>query len=125
MDISRHGTRVSAVWCSELRRMIFGRRSERFVQGRVIPGQLEIDFGDHAGEAGMAHATASRKTGASQPEVTGPVPRPSSAGGIKECHRGQRRRLDPTLPAREEFVNPDHVSEDVVEISRGVTELLE
>lgn len=109
----------------QLRRMIFGRRSERFVQERTVPGQLEIDFGDYAGHNGMDHANAARKSGAPQPEETGSVPPPSSADGVKGCRCVQRRRLDSTLPVREEFVNPEDVPGNAVEISRDVTELLE
>lgn len=109
----------------QLRRMVFGRRSERFVQQRIIPGQLKIDFGDHADQTDMSGAAASRTSAASQPEVPAVVDRPTPAQGPTVSIHGRRRRFDPELPVREEFVNPPELPRDAVEISRDVTELLE
>lgn len=109
----------------QLRRMIFGRRSERFVQQGTLPGQLEIDFGEHPRETGMGGTGAISRDTDSPAEVTEAVRRHSSAVGATGGRHGQRRRFDPTLPVREELVNPPDVPENAVEISRDVTELLE
>lgn len=45
----------------QLRRMIFGRRSERFVADRTAPGQLEMDFGDTGTRRPENTADAGRK----------------------------------------------------------------
>lgn len=111
----------------QLRRMIFGRRSERFVADRTAPGQTEIDFGDDA---------------LLRTEDTGSSPTENGAGdGGRRISRGKqaseapsfpgnphartRRRLDPSLPVEEEVIIPSGLPENAVEISRDVTELLE
>lgn len=62
----------------QLRRMIFGRRSERFVQQRTLPGQLEIDFGEHPKETGMGGTGAISGDTDSPAEVTEAVRRVSN-----------------------------------------------
>ena len=110
----------------QLRRMIFGRRSERFVADRTAPGQLEMDFGDTgsrpAGDTGTLLPDNTADAGSRLSTGGEPGAAPASSG---KSPAGSRRLLDPSLPVREEIIIPCGLPDNAVEISRDVTELLE
>lgn len=106
----------------QLRRMIYGRRSERFTPDITPPGQLEIDFGGNTADNGDDCPADAATDDAATPHAT---PRASSPGTGGCPGLRTRRRFDPSLPVREEVIIPSGLPENAVEISRDVTDLLE
>lgn len=100
----------------QLRRMLFGRKSERFIP--TDPSQLKLDF------EGVAQLQQEREYDALQ--ATAPTvrkePVPRAAKPAEEC---QRRIFSEHLERRDEIVEPDGIPAGSKRIGEEITELLE
>lgn len=100
----------------ELRRMLFGRKSERFIP--TDPAQLKLDF------EGVVQLKEEREYAALQ--ETASATRKESAPRIKRPAEDRQRRIFPDhLERRDEIIEPEEIPADSKRIGEEVTELLE
>lgn len=100
----------------QLRRMLFGRKSERFIPSD--PSQLKLDF------EGVAELKQEREYAALQ--ASAPTARKEPAPRAeKPTEDRQRRIFAEHLERRDEIIEPDEVPSESKRIGEEVTELLE
>lgn len=100
----------------ELRRMLFGRKSERFIP--LDPSQLKLDF------EGVAELKQEQEYAALQEAA--PTVRKAAAPRIKRpAEERQRRIFSEHLERRDEIIEPEEIPADSKRIGEEVTELLE
>lgn len=98
----------------QLRRMLFGRKSERFIPSD--PSQLKLDF------EGIAELKKERKYSVLQ----GKAAHKESAPRIKRpVEERQRRIFSEHLERRDEIIEPDELPAESKCIGEEITELLE
>lgn len=97
---------------SELQRMIYGTRSERFVTN-VAPGQFTLEFGEDGPEKQQ------------EQEQTEDISY-TRKKGIGKQDKGHGRDVLPAhLPRKEEIIEPDNIPDGSVKIGEEITERLE
>ena len=100
----------------ELRRMLFGRKSERFIP--TDPAQLKLDF------EGVTELKQEREYAALQEAA--PTVRKAPAPRIKRpAEERQRRIFSEHLERRDEIIEPDDIPAGGKRIGEEITELLE
>lgn len=100
----------------QLRRILFGRKSERFIPSD--PSQLELDF------EGVAELKQEREYAALQ--ASAPTVRKEPAPRAeKPAEDRQRRIFSEHLERRDEIIEPDEIPSQSKRIGEEVTELLE
>lgn len=100
----------------ELRRMLFGRKSERFIP--TDPAQLKLDF------EGVAQLKEEREYAALQEAA--PIARKEAAPRAgKSAEDRQRCIFSEHLERRDEIIEPEEIPADSKRIGEEVTELLE
>ena len=100
----------------QLRRMLFGRKSERFIP--TDPSQLKLDF------EGVAQLQQEREYAALQ--ASAPTVRKASVPRAKKpAEDRQRRVFSEHLERRDEIVEPDGIPAGSKRIGEEITELLE
>ena len=100
----------------ELRRMLFGRKSERFIPSD--PSQLKLDF------EGVAQLQQEREYAAQQESAS--ISRNKSASRTaKSTEDRQRRIFSEHLERRDEFIEPNEIPAGSKRIGEEITELLE
>ena len=100
----------------QLRRMLFGRKSERFIPSD--PAQLKLDF------EGVAELKQEREYAALQ-AATPTQHKESAARGAKPTEERQRRIFSDHLERREEIIEPEEIPAGGKRIGEEITELLE
>ncbi len=100
----------------QLRRMLFGRKSERFIPSD--PSQFKLDF------EGVAEMKEEREYAALQASV--PTARKKPAPRIKRPTEERQRRIFADHPERrDEIIEPDEIPSESKRIGEEITELLE
>ncbi len=100
----------------QLRRMLFGRKSERFIPSD--PSQLKLDF------EGVAELKEEREYAALQASET--TARRAPAPRAKRLAEDRQRRIfSEHLERRDEIIEPDEIPSESRRIGEEVTELLE
>jgi len=93
---------------AQLKRLVFGSKTERFISGQPDAGQLDLF-----------------------PALNQEASKPSEKEEItyhrdkKEKNRPVRKELSPNLPRREEIIEPENLEEGAKKIGEAVTEILE
>ena len=100
----------------ELRRMLFGRKSERFIPSD--PSQLKLDF------EGAAQLQQEREYAAQQESASISRNKPASRTA-KSTEDRQRRIFSEHLERRDEFIEPNEIPAGSKRIGEEITELLE
>lgn len=100
----------------QLRRMLFGRKSERFIPSD--PSQLKLDF------EGVEQLKEEREYAAVQAAVCARSKEPV-ARGAKPAQAGQRRIFSEHLQRRDEIIEPAEIPAGGKRIGEEITELLE
>ena len=100
----------------QLRRMLFGRKSERFIPSD--PAQLKLDF------EGVAVLKEEREYAALQ-AATPTRHKETAARGAKPAEERQRRIFSEHLERRDEIIEPEEIPAGGKRIGEEVTELLE
>ena len=100
----------------QLRRMLFGRKSERFIPSD--PSQLKLDF------EGLAELKEEREYAALQ-AATPTRHKEPAARGAKPTEERQRRIFSEHLERRDEIIEPEEIPAGGKRIGEEVTELLE
>lgn len=100
----------------QLRRMLFGRKSERFIPSD--PAQLKLDF------EGVAELKEEREYTAVQAAARVRSKEPA-ARGAKSAEERQRRIFSEHLERRDEIIEPEEIPAGGKRIGEEVTELLE
>lgn len=100
----------------QLRRMLFGRKSERFIPSD--PAQLKLDFD------GIAVLKEEREYAALQ-AATRTRHKETAARGAKPAEERQRRIFSEHLERRDEIIEPEEIPAGGKRIGEEVTELLE
>ena len=101
----------------QLRRMLFGRKSERFIPSD--PSQLKLDF------EGEAELKEEREYAASQAAAPTRVKEPAAHRRAKPMEDRQRRIFSEHLERRDEIIEPAQIPAGGKRIGEEVTELLE
>lgn len=100
----------------QLCRMLFGRKSERFIPSD--PAQLKLDF------EGVAELNEEREYAALQ--ASAPTARKKPAPRIKRPPEERQRRIfEDHLERRDEIIEPDEIPSQSKHIGEEITELLE
>lgn len=100
----------------ELRRMLFGCKSERFIPSD--PSQLKLDF------EGVAQLQQEREYAAQQESASISRNKPASRTA-KSTEDRQRRIFSEHLERRDEFIEPNEIPAGSKRIGEEITELLE
>lgn len=100
----------------QLRRMLFGRKSERFIP--ADPNQLKLDF---SGDSQIKEEKEYASLPASEPQI-GNAPKPVVR---KSADERQRRLFADHLEHRDEILEPEIIPTDSKRIGEEITELLE
>lgn len=100
----------------QLRRMLFGRKSERFIPSD--PAQLKLDF------EGVAELKQEREYAALQ-AATPTRHKEPAARGAKSTEERQRRIFSDHLERRDEIIEPEEIPAGGKRIGEEITELLE
>lgn len=100
----------------QLRRMLFGRKSERFIPSD--PSQLKLDF------EGVAELKEEREYAALQ-AATPTRHKEPAARGAKPTEERQRRIFSEHLERRDQIIEPEEIPAGGKRIGEEVTELLE
>lgn len=100
----------------QLRRMLFGRKSERFIPSD--PAQLKLDF------EGVAELKQEREYAALQ-TATPTRHKEPAARGAKPAEEHQRRIFPEHLERRDEIIEPEEIPAGGKRIGEEITELLE
>lgn len=100
----------------QLRRMLFGRKSERFIPSD--PAQLKLDF------EGVAQLKQEREYAALQ-AATPTRHKEPAARGAKSAQERQRRIFSEHLERRDEIIEPEEIPAGGKRIGEEITELLE
>lgn len=100
----------------QLRRMLFGRKSERFIPSD--PAQLKLDF------EGVAELKQEREYAALQ-AATPTRHKEPAARLAKSAEERQRRIFSEHLERRDEIIEPEEIPADSKRIGEEITELLE
>lgn len=100
----------------QFRRMLFGRKSERFIP--CDPSQLKLDF------EGVEQLKEEREYAAVQTAVCARSKEPA-ARGAKPAQAGQRRIFSEHLQRRDQIIEPVEIPAGGKRIGEEVTELLE
>lgn len=101
----------------ELRRTLFGRRSERFIP--TDPSQLKLDF------EGVARLKEEQAYAAAQAATETPSRKEPTPRVVKPTEERQRRIFSEHLERRDEIIEPEQIPADSKRIGEEVTELLE
>lgn len=100
----------------ELRRMLFGRKSERFIP--ADPAQLKLDF------EGVAQLKEEREYATLQ-EATPTVRKEATPRIKRPAEERQRRIFSEHLERRDQIIEPDEIPAQSKRIGEEITELLE